>query len=225
MRDTESGNKKAFVLYADIVSQLKDLTDEQMGVLFRAILVYVDTGNEMDMDAVTRMAFRFIVAQIDRDHAKYKDKCEKSKAAAQKRWDAMACERMRTDANASDGIPENADAFDRMHTDTDPDTDPDTDNNIKGEKKRTRFVPPTVDDVKAYVREKGTTLDAERFVDFYSSKGWYVGKNKMKDWRAAVRNWASRDRTAPKKNNFTVVDGRDNSGKYAALENAILGRA
>jgi hypothetical protein len=68
-------------------------------------------------------------------------------------------------------------------------------------------------------------VDAQRFVDFYSSKGWTVGKSPMKDWRAAVRNWASRDRASPKKNNFTVVEGRDNAGKYAALENALLGRA
>ena len=52
-----------------------------------------------------------------------------------------------------------------------------------------RFTPPTVDEVRAYMLERGTTSDPERFVDFYESKGWMVGKNKMKDWKAAVRNW------------------------------------
>lgn len=56
-------------------------------------------------------------------------------------------------------------------------------------KKSSPFSPPTVDDVKAYASEKGYSLDAERFCYFYASKGWMVGKNKMKDWRAAVRNW------------------------------------
>lgn len=52
------------------------------------------------------------------------------------------------------------------------------------------FVPPTVEDVRVYRDEKGyRNVDPERFVDFYSSKGWMVGKNKMKDWKAAVRNW------------------------------------
>ena len=37
--------------------------------------------------------------------------------------------------------------------------------------------------------ERGNDVDPERFVDFYEAKGWMVGKNKMKDWRAAVRNW------------------------------------
>lgn len=59
--------------------------------------------------------------------------------------------------------------------------------------KRERFSPPTAEDVAAYARDTGRTVDAERFVDFYASKGWRVGKSPMRDWRAAVRNWASRD--------------------------------
>ena len=42
--------------------------------------------------------------------------------------------------------------------------------------------------------EHGYNVDAERFVDFYRSKGWLVGKNKMKDWKAAVRSWHSRNK-------------------------------
>lgn len=60
--------------------------------------------------------------------------------------------------------------------------------------KRKRFTPPTADDVRTYAREKGFSIDAERFVDFYASKGWKVGSTPMKDWKAAVRNWVSRDR-------------------------------
>lgn len=59
-----------------------------------------------------------------------------------------------------------------------------------------RFAPPTIDQVQAYVKDMGYRMDAQRFVDFYSSKGWMVGKTKMKDWKAAVRGWASRDRQA-----------------------------
>ena len=55
-------------------------------------------------------------------------------------------------------------------------------------------MPPTPDQVRAYAAEKGYDIDADRFVDFYTSKGWMVGRNKMKDWRAAVRNWAKSQR-------------------------------
>ena len=52
------------------------------------------------------------------------------------------------------------------------------------------FRPPSIDEVRAYIAEKGYKVDAERFMDFYDAKGWMIGKNKMKDWKAAVRNWA-----------------------------------
>lgn len=54
---------------------------------------------------------------------------------------------------------------------------------------RHRFSPPSVDDVRAYCTENGFRVDPDRFVDFYTSNGWRVGKNPMKDWKAAVRSW------------------------------------
>ena len=58
-----------------------------------------------------------------------------------------------------------------------------------------RFTPPSVDEVAAYCRERGNGVDAQRFVDFYASKGWRVGSSGMRDWRAAVRNWERQDNT------------------------------
>lgn len=58
---------------------------------------------------------------------------------------------------------------------------------------RKRFTAPSVDEVAAYCRERGNAVDAQRFVDFYASKGWKVGNAGMKDWRAAVRNWERQD--------------------------------
>lgn len=62
---------------------------------------------------------------------------------------------------------------------------------VKEENKREsrRFTPPTKQEVQQYISEQGYTVDADKFVDFYTSKGWMVGKNPMKDWKAAVRNW------------------------------------
>ncbi len=59
---------------------------------------------------------------------------------------------------------------------------------IEGEKRK-RFKPPTIEQVKEYCEERGNGIDPERFVNYYESKGWMIGKNKMKDWKAAVRNW------------------------------------
>ena len=58
---------------------------------------------------------------------------------------------------------------------------------------RKRFSPPSVDEVAAYCRERGNTVDAQTFCDFYAAKGWRVGAQPMKDWRAAVRTWEKRE--------------------------------
>ena len=88
----------------------------------------------------------------------------------------------------------------------------------------TRFVPPTHQDVSDYCQEKGyTNVDIERFIDFYESKGWMVGKNKMKDWKAAVRNWnrSQRQELTTKGNKFNNFNQRQYD--YDALEQQLLG--
>lgn len=62
------------------------------------------------------------------------------------------------------------------------------------EKPQKRFVPPTLEEVQEYIGEKGYSVDAESFIAFYQSKNWYVGKNKMKDWKAALVTWEKRER-------------------------------
>lgn len=64
-----------------------------------------------------------------------------------------------------------------------------TNNNINNNISGKRFKPPTVDEVKAYCIERQNNVDAERFIDYYTANGWKVGKNTMKDWKAAVRTW------------------------------------
>lgn len=59
--------------------------------------------------------------------------------------------------------------------------------------KKEKFVKPTIEEVTAYCRENGISVDAARFCDFYESNGWKVGKSSMKSWQAAARNWGRRD--------------------------------
>lgn len=87
------------------------------------------------------------------------------------------------------------------------DTTKETANAVK--KTPSVFKRPTEEEVQAYINEKGYCFDAAQFCDFYASKGWKVGSSPMKDWRAAVRNWARRDasRTAPATPQRTTPNG------------------
>lgn len=60
-----------------------------------------------------------------------------------------------------------------------------------------RFTPPTVEEVAQYCFERMSPVDPQRFVDYYTSNGWMVGKNKMKDWKAAVRTWEQKTPAKP----------------------------
>lgn len=59
--------------------------------------------------------------------------------------------------------------------------------------KNRRFTPPSLEEVQTYCKERNNSVNAESFIDFYESKGWMIGKNKMKDWKAAVRNWEKKE--------------------------------
>ena len=52
-----------------------------------------------------------------------------------------------------------------------------------------RFRPPTLEEVKRHILEKGIEIDAEKFVAYYESNGWMVGRNKMKNWKSAIVTW------------------------------------
>ena len=68
----------------------------------------------------------------------------------------------------------------------------------KEKKPPKRFTAPTLEEVKAYCVERKNNVDAERFIDYYTANGWKVGKNPMKDWKAAVRSWERNDFGKPK---------------------------
>lgn len=73
---------------------------------------------------------------------------------------------------------------------------------------RKRFAPPSTQEVESYARENGLRVDAQRFVNYYTSIGWKVGKNPMKDWHAAVRTWERKDQADRPK------DGPENHWGY-----------
>ena len=82
-------------------------------------------------------------------------------------------------------------------------------NNIK------RFTKPTIEEIETYIKEKDYSINANAFYDFYESKDWYVGKNKMKDWKACIRVWQQRQ---PKKETPKWIDQDIEKEEYIDTE-------
>ena len=197
--------KNSFVLYTDYRRQFDLLTDAELGQLIRAVMDYVETGQPPDLPAGPQMAFAFISAQIDRDMKKYQEVIEKRRAAGSaggKHKASKAKQEVASLANAST-------CYQAVTNLPDNENDNDNVNDIKKKdtkvSKEKSFQPPTVENVREYCQEGGYKVDAECFVNFYESKGWMVGKNRMKDWKAAVRNWSRNDqKTSPKAGNRAI---------------------
>jgi len=68
--------------------------------------------------------------------------------------------------------------------------------------KTKKFVKPTIEEIRTYCKEIGANINPEQFYDYYESKGWMIGKNKMKDWKAAVRTWKRNNASKDTANEF-----------------------
>ena len=86
------------------------------------------------------------------------------------------------------------------------------DNNTPKTEKKERFKAPTVEEVQEYCTERGNNIDAQHFVDYYSARGWMLGKNHIKDWKACIRTWERNDSFKPQKHNEQPEKKYDQNG-------------
>lgn len=192
----------AYYSYLDYMEQL---SDAECGRLFRACLIYSKTGEAPNLCGNERFVWPGIKSQIDRDKEKYLARCKKQSENIRKRWDSR-------EYDGKNGIPTDTkntmvyDGINGIPLDTNDTKDTKEKENAKAKEKaikektptesKRKFSPPSLEEVREYCRQRKNTMKPEAFVDFYTSKGWMVGKTPMKDWKAAVRNWEHHEKPA-----------------------------
>ena len=213
--------KKSMIIYTDWLERLEGLTDEQVGKFFRAVLAYGKDGEELPIDdPIVATVFTFVKPTIQDNNQKYEQKIAQLHEAHEK-W--LAKRNTRDDSTRIETNRDESTRFDTFRdvcvtdtvtdtvnvTDTDTVTDTVTVNNnnvIKSIKKESRFKRPTLAQIQDYVFEKALNVDPERFFDYYESNGWRVGRNPMKAWKAALRNWSSKDSKKNTNTTFAAID-------------------
>ena len=191
---------KSFPVYLDYAKAVNKLSDDEAGKLFKALLEYAGSNHEPQLEGSLYAVFAIMQNQLDRDTEKYEQKCAQLRENGSKGGRPSKNKEPDGNQEKPNGYPKTPKKPD-TDTDTVTVTDTDTvmDSNIghKADKppSRHRFAPPTVEEVRAYCTEKGYTVDPQRFVDYYTSNGWRVGKNPMKDWKAAVRTWNGKEQS------------------------------
>ena len=192
---------KTFVLYKDLGPKFSKLSREEKGAILEAIFAF-ENGEDIpeDMPIGAAIAWDFLLPMLISAQEKYDAKSEQSTNAVNARWkkerEKKAAESIRTDTNSYETDTE------LYGTDTNSyegDTKEESIKNKDSKEKTFAYANakknprPTLDEVKAYADEKGRPEEAEHFFDFYTANGWKVGKNPMKDWQAAFRNWLKND--------------------------------
>lgn len=174
-------------IYFDFDERTEELNDIEKGRLLLAMLRYAAEGQKPDFRGNERFCFPGFKKDIDRDIASYASKVENgNKGGRPAKNKPNETENNLTKPNET----ENNLNLKNKNEEEEQEEDRRTKSKVKA---LSRFTPPTQEEVSAYCRERGNKVDAQRFVDFYAAKGWKVGNQAMKDWKAAIRTWEQRD--------------------------------
>ena len=187
---------KGFMFFDAYFYATTTMTDTQRLEFYDSIIRYAVLREEPNLDGLMSSTFELIRPAIDKS-IEMRERGSRG-GSAKRKTDAEKneiCLKAKTKVLAS----KNKSAYNEEKRREEKRREEEEEEKRKEEKgKSSRFAPPTLDDVTAYCTERGNGIDPQHFIDYYQSNGWKVGRNPMKDWKAAVRNWETRD-AAPKK--------------------------
>ena len=214
--------KETFLFYADWLNVIRDLPSEVQLEVYQAIAEYAIYGNLIELKPLAKVAFGFVKQTIDRDTQKYISISEKRSEAGKKggrrlkdneleesnekqKKQLLSEKSKKSNCPLNDNVNDNDISFlekkkqksDVAVSDLENENSESPIETIQTPKEqsgggRKRFTIPTPEEVQAYCEDRKNGILGQQFCDFYSSKGWKIGKEPMKDWKAAVRTWEMR---------------------------------
>lgn len=183
-----------FCCYHSYRRKIAKLSDQEVGRLFRALLEYSELGETQELAGREAVAFDFIADDIDRAKENYESKCKQLQANATK------SKQMLPDASISGENKNKNKDENKNKNDIIPPVSP-------PKRQKAVFEPPTLAEVEAYCKERGNSVDAKRFFDYFEANDWKDAKgDTVKSWKQKVITWESYDTHPPKKN--VVEQGR-----------------
>ena len=184
---------KGIIIHSDIKEKLELLSNDEAGQLFKAIIAYAEDGKVLSFDEnrVLGMIFLFIKDQIDRDGAKYRERCAKNRESGKLGGRPRKSDRLIPKPN---GLFENQMVSEKPNPNPIPNPIPNPNPDpIKDNGKAKRFTKPTLQEIEDCIREKGYNVDAGAFFDYYEANGWkQAGGNPIQKWKAALSTWNRR---------------------------------
>ena len=198
--------RDSVLFYRSFYDALKNIPSDERLKVYDAIMEYGMYDRNPDLDGVALAIFLLAKPQIDANNKRYENGCKAKKkrtvseTEANTKQDSSECEAKEKEKEKE---------------------------KVKVKDNNKIFKPPSVDDVRAYCTERGNNVDPQSFVDFYESKGWMIGKNKMKDWKAAVRTWERSETKTRQEGTAKLAKDNNNFERrkydFDALERGLMG--
>lgn len=188
-------SRKQFTFYRSYYEAVRELPKKEQCAVMLAICAYALDEEEPNLTGTAKAIFSLVRPTLDASRRKaISGKAGGERKQSESKPQAKPKQTAREKENEIEDKKEN-EIENECYTPKPP----------KG-----RFVPPTVEEVAEYCRERGNKVDPQQFVDHYTANGWKVGgKGAMKDWKAAVRTWEKNGYSAQQKKSPNNMAGQD----------------
>lgn len=185
-------SRKQFTFYRSYYEAVRELPKKEQCAVMLAICAYALDEEEPNLTGTAKAIFSLVRPTLD---------ASRRKAASGKAGGERKQTESKTEANCKQTAREKENKKENKNKKENECYTPKPPNG--------RFIPPTVEEVAEYCRQRGSSVDPQQFVDHYTANGWKVGgRGAMKDWQAAVRTWEKNGFREPKKtpNNMAGAD-------------------
>lgn len=206
--------RESFVCYQSFYEAIRSQPKKQQLELYQALFEYALYGKEVPLPPRTKGIFALMKPQLDANNKRYaaavkggearKNKLSQSGTAAEGETCGTKKDSTAAEKRGAEGEPMAADGAEPNEKGNE--NEKEKENGKEKEKgkekaaspqsladKTTTFFPPSLEEAESYCLEMGYAIDAAHFIDYYTGNGWMVGKNKMQDWKAVLRNWARQE--------------------------------
>ena len=217
--------RESIVFYRSFYEAIKELPAEEFRNAVMAIMEYGLNDSEIDTSGVAKAILIMAKPQIDKNNKRYENGLKGGTKPKQNQNGT------KLEPNLNQTRTKLEPNLNQSRTKPEPNDNDNVNDNVndkESEEKKPRFYPPTLEELKKYIADNKYNVDPERFIDYYTANGWSVGKNRMKDWKAVVRNWDRSQKPGGRMRQELTAETKFNnfeqrSYDYAALETALGG--
>lgn len=188
--------RDSFIFYRSFQKAIDACSQDDQLLIYKAIANYALDRVEPDLSGVAKVCWVLIKPQLDANWKRYDNGCKGGEFG--KKGGAPKGNKNANKGKTTPKQPqENPTAVEittpNNNVNNNLNNNDNSNDNVLNKRETKRFSKPTIEELEKYISENSYSISAKAFYDYYEANGWMVGRNKMKDWRAAVRSWNSRE--------------------------------